>query len=264
MKTAIATSFDKNYYEYSMVFVKSLGLNYHGEDRLPVVCMVPEDLMPLESQYIETVDQNNLDISFRHSADFDKFINDGLAWDFSYISKNCSHRLFMASLMPEFDEVIYIDPDTVVRRDFDPFLHYPRRSDFMAVIEPVNNGERVFGDQDRPYFNNGVFIANLNSWRENDVEGKMIAWTANHLDTPFPDQDAMNAVLLDTMTPLPLTFNFFAWIVDVNQHTAHVFSDPMIVHFVGDIKPWTRPERQHGDRLHADWWKVYNLITRNR
>lgn len=260
MRTAIVTSFDSNYYEYSMVFLKSLGINYHGTVPLEVVCLVPEDLLSRESDYIDKVCQDNLHISFRHSNDFDKFIDQGLAWDFGYISKNCSHRLFLGSILSDFDEVIYIDPDTLIMRDIEPLLKYPRRSGFMAVIEPVNNGEKVFGDKDRPYFNNGVFIANLSLWNDIEAEKKMIDWTAKHVGTPFPDQDAMNAVLLDYLSPLPITFNFFAWQVDANPHTGYVFNDPLLVHFVGRDKPWLKPEREFGDRLYSTWWKVYRLI----
>jgi lipopolysaccharide biosynthesis glycosyltransferase len=260
MRTAVVTSFDKNYYEHSMVFMKSLGLNYHGLS-LDVICLVPAELLPLEKEYAKTVNQSNLNIQFRSSKDFDEFSDAGNAWDFHYISKNCSHRLFIGSILPDYDEAIYIDPDTVVRRDFSAILNYPRRGKFLAVIEPVNTAARSFNDIDRPYFNNGVFIADLTYWRDENIEGKMIEWTMKNGQTSFPDQDVMNAILLDVLSPLSLNFNFFSWVAEANQHTAQEFNDPLIVHFVGREKPWIFKNKINFNRYYGDWWKYHEILT---
>lgn len=263
MRTAIVTSFDRGYFDHSMVFMKSLGINYHG-DSLDVICLVSEDILSLQNAYAKRINQPNLNIQFRTSSEFNKFAKDGNAWDFNHISKNCSHRMFLGSVMPDYDEAIYIDPDTVIRRDIQPLLDFPRRNKFLATLEPVNNGERCFGDKDRPYFNNGVFIVDLNYWRDADIEGKMADWTIKNGQTDFPDQNAMNAVLLDVLSPFSLNFNFFAWMAEANQHTAEDFTDPLIVHFVGREKPWLFKHKAAFNKFYGDWWQYHELLTGSR
>ena len=58
-RRVLVTSFDENYYEYSMVAVKSFGMNYHGENVLDVICLVPPELLDKEGEYSERINQNN-------------------------------------------------------------------------------------------------------------------------------------------------------------------------------------------------------------
>lgn len=232
------TSFDKDYLEYSKVAIKSLGKHYHEEDILKVICLVPRDLLTLEKEYSKSINQANLNIEFRASTMFEQLLKDGYAYAYRHISLNAYQRIFIGSTLPDYDIAIYLDPDILIRRNFNPMLNYTSKAPFLAVIETVNASISSFAKHDVPYFNNGVFIADLNFWRSEEIEEKLLSWIFNNAKAPLAEQDAMNSILGECMGPLPFTFNFFDWTVENNKLMAEEFDDPLVVHFAGEDKPW--------------------------
>jgi lipopolysaccharide biosynthesis glycosyltransferase len=251
MKKAIVTSFDDNYMSYSRVAIKTLGQNYSGEEKLDVICLVPESLMGLEERYSNSIAQENLNIKFKTSEKFLDLLNSGYAKDVQYISANSYQRVFIGSILPDYDRVIYIDPDTIILRDINPLLEYKSRSPFLAVVETVNSGKTVFNNDDFPHFNAGVFIADLNFWRSKNIESKLVRWISKNPDSKYAEQDSLNAILIEHLAPLPFSFNFFEWTIENNELMSKEFCNPLIVHFTGGEKPW-------GDRIiskYGDLWR---------
>lgn len=254
MKKVIVTSFDINYFNYSKVTLKSLAQNYHGKDKLDIVCLVPKDILHLENEYAQSIAEEKLNIKFRSSNAYEKMLQNGLAHASSHITSHCNHRIFLGSVCHDYDIAIYIDSDTIIRRDIEPLLNFKLRNMFMAVQEHSDMSQISFGDKDRPYFNNGIFIANLNFWRQFNAESKMVDWISNNGPTLCPEQDAMNAVFIDWWSPLPISFNMFDWFQWVNEHASKTNSDPLIVHFSGEQKPWLG---ENGSRYNLEWRKIY-------
>lgn len=252
MKIAIATSFDKNYMNYSMVAIKSLGENYHGNDTLDIICFVPQELHDSLKWYTKKINQTNLNIVFKTAKGFTKMLDTELTATSRYVTPNAHHRLFLGSELPEYDRIVYIDPDTLICRDIKPLLEYTSKSNFLAVVETVNMSKRSFGHHDVPYFNSGVFITSPKFWNDEQIEDKVLNWIGNNPNTQIPDQDALNAVLREYLSPLPIPFNFFEWIVNNNRLTAEEFDQPLIVHFVGEQKPWNTPRISK----YSDLWRA--------
>lgn len=239
MRTVLVTSFDENYMKYSYVFVKTLAENYHGVEPLTLFCLVPEDIVDLELNFISVLGNlNNLSVKFLCSSEFTELQNKKLLHGSSYISNNAWHRIFIPSIFTEYDRVIYIDSDTIVTRDIQPILDYSPYTTFAAFIE--NNPEMsmsLFGSMDVPYFNAGVFIADLNYWRSENIQDKMVSTILSGKVTKFLDQDMLNKFFTNQLSPLPITFNYPAW-YDENYEV--YISNPIIVHFVGNMKPWKK------------------------
>jgi lipopolysaccharide biosynthesis glycosyltransferase len=251
MKKVVVTSFDSNYMGYSRVAIKSLGMNYHGDTPLEVVCLVPESIMGLEDDYRMSVAQDNLRIRFMISEKFLKLDKDGYARGVQHVTPNAYQRIFIGSLFPEYDFAIYIDPDTIILRDISPLLDYSGSGTFFAVMETVNNSKRLFNNSDVPCFNSGVFIADLEFWRSNSIEDKLVEWITHNPDTQFAEQDSLNAILAKHLSPLPFSFNFFDWIIGNNKLMAKEYDDPLIVHFAGYQKPWAGESTS----IYADLWR---------
>lgn len=252
VKTAIVTSFDKNYLVPSMVFMKSLSNNYSGIENLDVICLVPPELLNKSNEYSKNLNIHNLNIQFRCSDKFIAMIQNGNAHESDYISNHCNHRIFLGSLLHDYDKAIYIDPDTVILRDISPVLDYPLRNKLLAVVEYSSMNVKSFNDQDRPYFNNGIFIADLNYWRESGAEDKMDYFTKTYGPTLCPEQDAMNYAFIDVWSPLPFSFNSFHTYMESMEHFAKENDNPIIVHFIGPSKPWTNKFRN------TKWERVWH------
>lgn len=238
MKKVVVTSFDKNYMDYSRVAVKSLGMNYHGDDVLDVVCLVPEDILGHAKEYADSIKQPNLNIQFKTTEGFKRLSEAGSDYVTRHSSPGAWQRIFIGSTLPDHDVAIYIDPDTIILRDIKPLLEYRSRSPFCAVVETVNMPKIIFDSHDMAYFNNGVFIADLNFWRDERIEDKILGWVADNGETELAEQDAMNMVLGEWLSPLPFSFNFFEWTIFANKVMAEEFDNPLIVHFAGKEKPW--------------------------
>lgn len=275
MRSVVVTSFDANYMNYSRVMINQLNDTYRGNQEgqypgneiLDVVCLVPSTLMHMESEYVDAVHSSNLNIKFRCSEEFEKIVNNDTVFQVGtdrYLTDHCNIRIFLGSLLPEYDKVLYIDPDTFINRSVWPLLRMPMINKFMAWVESGNMNDRIFHDWDRPYFNNGVFLADLNFWREYDAESKMIAWMRGMREkyghpTPCPEQDAMNAVFMEYLAPLHISANLFNYLSVVpNLSWGNPISyNPIIVHFVGSEKPWLVPEITEWSRA---WNEAFSLL----
>ena len=47
-----------------------------------------------------------------------------------------------------------------------------------------------------------------------------------------------NFVFRNKWSPLPITFNLLAFKLTEDKKLSQNYEDPLIVHFVGDLKPW--------------------------
>ncbi|MDA9863320.1 hypothetical protein N9C45_04810, partial [Acidimicrobiia bacterium] len=168
-----------------------------------------------------------------------KFTKSGYAFEKENITKNMHHRLFLGSTFSNYDKVIYIDPDTIVLRDVTPLLNYEIYTPISAVVEYTGMSFRTFNEKDYPYFNNGVFIANLDYWRKENLEDQFVKWIKENGPSECPEQDAMNFVFRNQWAPLPLTFNLLAFKLMEDRKLAENYPEPLIVHFVGNYKPWS-------------------------
>jgi lipopolysaccharide biosynthesis glycosyltransferase len=255
MRKVIVTSFDKNYMDYSRVLLKSLGMRYFGDEVLDVVCLVTEDILHMQQEYSNSVNEPMLNIQFRTSSKYQDMVSKGLAYESYWITSNCNHRLFIGSVCHDYDVAYYIDPDTVVRRDIRPFLNYPLRNKFLATQEYAEMNRISFNDPDRPYFNNGVFVADLNFWRDNDIESQLVNWIDRNGPMLCPEQDAMNAILIDNWSTLSISCNFPDWYQWANDHAARTNDNPLIVHFTGQPKPWNESTISV---YNQDWRSIYD------
>lgn len=244
--------------DYSYVFVKTLSENYSGKDILTLHCLVPEDMLSMEQDFINTLGHlGNVSVKFVCSKEFTDMQKFGKLHGSDYISSNAWHRIFIPSLFVDFDTAIYIDSDTMVMRDIDPLLSFETNSKFAAFIENTTSmPSRVFGTPDRAYFNAGVFIADLNYWRNSGIKNRMIEMLDAGETTKFLDQDMLNLFFNPVISPLPITFNYPAW-YDEN-HNIYI-NNPIIVHFVGNAKPW----QQHDEKsiLPKRWRQKHLEIT---
>jgi lipopolysaccharide biosynthesis glycosyltransferase len=251
-KTVIVTSFDENYIEYSKVMVKTLSDNYLSQDVLDLYCLVPDYLIDKEHTNKKSLSLNNINIFFKSSLKFKDLNVQKSEW----FTKNAWHRIFISSVCLDYDRAIYIDPDCMVLRDISPLLTYPNHNPFIGLIQDdfSKHSQIAFGSPDIPYINDGVFITNLNFWRDNDVENKMITYIKENGQTKFIEQDVISIFMQPFVSPMPPTFNFFVDKLELYENTPN----PMIVHFNGKNKPWLSG---WDNKYHIMWKNIFNTLT---
>ena len=94
-----------------------------------------------------------------------------------------------------------------------------------------------------------MLVIDLKKWREEGIADEVVEFIATHPELPFPDQDAMNLVLVNRWgeldprwNQLPVVHDFLSWQESpyTKQQLAATANDPLIIHYGSKPKPWER------------------------
>ena len=123
-----------------------------------------------------------------------------------------SFRLLLPELLPEYDRIVYIDCDVIVRQDVGKLYAETDLCQnwlgavFEAPIEQQAERFRALGCDPNRYFNSGFLLMNLKQMRADKVSEKLLAaCRVPYLE--FPDQDALNQVYQGHVLPLSPLYN---------------------------------------------------------
>lgn len=258
------THFDKKYYRYATVLLQTLADNY--KKPIDVICIVSREVKESDVPDLiksKLANASHLNIQFRSPEN--DYVAKAKPWEeiTGYLSGSIIEKVFIASICKEYDEAVYADGDCIFVSDATKFIEhpFPNNSKIVALPEQSMIAERDLKKPEIAYFNNGVFITDLNYWRKNDLEKKMLKWMLNEKTGTCPEQTAMNVFLYDVWFPLSPNFNYwdsFSW-----PGLKISYPHPTLIHFVGPIKPWnsepdnTVVKRGPHDRL---WKYLYNQL----
>lgn len=168
-------------------------------------------------------------------------------------------------LPPDLERVIFLDADLLVLDDISGLWTRDLSGRALAaVVDPsipwCRSPRGVKGWRDRgiqrtaAYFNAGVLVVDLESWRRRDMTGRALEYIREVGDGgDFLHQEALNAVAWDDWLPLEARWNVPAtagrWF---DPTTADALAEPAIVHFAGRMKPWRMPSGSRFAAAYAD------------
>ena len=241
-------STDNNYIPFLDVAIKSLMENASKEFTYRLIVLNTG----LDRENVEKVMQN---------------IRDGFRIEFTDISheveairsrlKNVYHfsvvtyyRLFIASLFPHYDKVLYLDCDLVVTGDISK-LYNTELGDCILGAAPeqfVQNTKEfreyarvALGVDPDGYVNAGVLLMNLKAFRENRIEEKFIELiTKFDFDLLDPDQAYLNFLCLGKIHVLPNGWN-------KEPMPLACEGEKNIVHYALYKKPWQYDDVMDGE-----------------
>ncbi len=198
-----------------------------------------------------------------------------------HISHTAFVRLLAAEWLPSnIDRVIYLDSDLLFRDDLSkiwnvdlgneilaavpdiacPFIdarhaqcNFRRSSPFLATLAPVRNWRKLGLDPAAPYFNSGVMLIDLKTWRRERLGDQFLRCLAdNERHVWCWDQYALNVVLAERWRTLPVRWNQGTHLFEYPSaeqspvglaEYREMFDDPAVIHFTTEFKPW-----RHGSR----------------
>lgn len=193
------------------------------------------------------------------------------------------YRIFLPSLLPAVDRVLYLDADTLVIDDIEPLFDLPLDDAYVAavpnVLEPAfAEHPRELGLPDEStYFNSGVLLLNLDAMRAGNCTQRITSF-AREQHLLWPDQDALNVVLGPKCVRLGPRWNcmnslyLFPQARDVfgADEVRAACDDPAIVHFEGPAlaKPWHYLSKHPYRRAYAEHraatpWPEYAIEGRS-
>lgn len=207
-------------------------------------------------------------------------------------------RLFIQDIMKDYEKVLYLDGDMIVKKDIatlfaesvDGYILAAVRDVDMAGVYNSNtvDAENTLDPKRKNYIDNmlgleepfnyfqaGVLLLNLGEMRKAFSVQEAVNLASSD-DWEYLDQDVLNVLAKNRVKYLDPAWNVlydweFVRIRDViSKAPAHMFkdymrsrTDPFIIHYGGTIKPWSRPDCDYGE----EYWKVakrsvfYELIV---
>ena len=162
------------------------------------------------------------------------------------------YRILLSSLLDEsIDKVLYFDSDTLILGDITPIYNIDLTGYALAATNDIATivDEHRFQlslSYNKPYFCSGVMLINLDFWRKNESEAKLIAFAKKERHVFFHDQDALNAVFKDNWFMIPPKWNkFYPYIYDNSyfNSSANLLEfekKPVVIHFFSIYKPWNK------------------------
>lgn len=128
-----------------------------------------------------------------------------------HVTNTTNVRLYLASVMSDVDNLLYLDNDTVIQGDINDLFDYVEPNNFYAVqdtklffFHPGKLKRRGLMKKENEYVNAGVMYWDLKSIRENDLEKEMIRFLSEE-KISFADQDVLNCNV--DFEYLPYTWN---------------------------------------------------------
>ena len=251
---------DDNFARHMAASIYGLFDNNRDEEQITVYILCPK---------LETVSRRRID---RIADEFGRKIiyldTSNLREMFPYeietggFNINTMSRLFICSFLPQdVNRVFYIDGDTIVA-DSLRYMEELDLGDCLAAMamEPsvgMNIKQGIDFKEDEPYYNAGVLVFDLNTWRKEDIERRMLEYYRDKGGKLFAcDQDILNGVLKGRIKLLPPRYNYFTnykyfrYGALVKKTSAYGEIDkrtfceakktPAIIHYLGDERPWKR------------------------
>ena len=175
------------------------------------------------------------------------------------------YRLFIASLFPQYDKIIYLDCDLVVLGDISELYNIELGDNILGAVpdEYVCNtkefrlyAEKAIGVNPDTYFNAGVLVISLEEFRKNDIESKFVNLITRYdFDLLDPDQAYLNYLCLGKTHILPNGWN-------KSPEKTVCESNKNIVHYNLYKKPWQYDDVTHGEYFwaYAEKSVFYNTI----
>ena len=182
---------------------------------------------------------------------------------------NTYDKLMIAERLPSHvRKAIWLDCDMLVLADLAELwdlglgdAHALAVTDSLVPSVSSRFGVSGFGvlgfDPSMPYFNAGVMVIDTVKWRASKISAEAVDYLKRFCDSVFFwDQEALNATLAGRWSPLEPRWNWSANLDrlsrnGMDQHNKK--TEPRIVHFSGNLKPWVVRERMEFD---AEYFRV--------
>lgn len=242
-------------------------------------------ILKLKKKYnfeLINIDMNNYK-DFFDKMDISTFKN-------QYISLATYYRLLMFKILPEdVDKCFYIDSDMIIDTDLSTvydnlteeklayvvveILAMQHRRTILSHCYEIEDFKNFQNDALKyPYFNAGFFFVNIKLANELNIFEKMLDFLNRFPNSPYADQDILNAVigqkyseLINYLEPL---YNIFCDIdyeqpfndAFYNEEIIKVsFKNPKVYHYAGANKPWINTKVAKLLRYMVEIFKVISV-----
>lgn len=245
MTIPICFATDDNFVLYLSVAVTSIKKAGGGTDEY-VIYVLYEKLTNESIDALRSLEDKHCKIEL---VDVSEYIFEGM-YSLGHYSKAMYYRAFIPDIIRDYDKVLYLDGDILVRKPIRELYQVDLKDKCVAaalnIPDPVLKDyvENVLELNIDRYFNSGVLVINCKEFREQEIKKKFLDYIQTHDSLKMPDQDALNAILKGDIVWLGNEWNAM-----VNMKKEEILPEylekskksvisPAIVHYAGERKPW--------------------------
>ena len=231
---------DDNYLPFLSVTLQSLWENSSHEYEYETYVLHSGVRKEFEEK-IMRFNKPGLSVSFVEVTEKLKAISEHLHMR-DYYTNTTYFRIFIAGMFPQYDKALYLDCDTVILGDISELYHYELGNNLIggAPCEGVNSFEvykryvrEVDGLDPDYFFNAGVILMNLKSFREEGFYEQFAELLKKYKFTVIQDEDYLNVLCQDRVLRLPRAWNKTPVARDILPR-----EELRIVHYLMTWKPW--------------------------
>lgn len=260
-------SADDNYIPYLDVAINSLIANASKNYNYRIIVLNtglnPENIAKVKSNERDGFIIDFIDISESLKDIKSRFKN---VYHFSIVTY---YRLFIASLFPQYEKIVYLDCDLVVLGDISELYNADLEGYILAAApeQYVQNtaefreyADVALGVNPDNYVNAGVLVINLKEFRKNKIEEKFVELITKYdFDLLDPDQAYLNYLCNGKIHMLPNGWNKEPMLLECE-------GKKNIVHYALYKKPWQYDDVTDGDLFwcYAKKSQFYEQIIKNR
>ena len=178
------------------------------------------------------------------------------------------------NLLSDYDKVIYMDGDILVKRDLSALWSTDIKDYYVAASYDTGRlySQNPKYSQYSQYFNSGVMLLNLKMMRDDNIPEKLYKEKKNSTDMTLMDQDIFNKVLRERVKNIDITFNFLA--INLKRAFKHykfsainslfcsnyksledIEEKAYIIHFASKDKPWKYYDGEYSE----EWYQIFKL-----
>ncbi len=233
---SIMDNSDKNY--FYKVHVLNTGLS---DEHFSKISKIAKEYDNIEIEFVCVADRMDKLKDKTHLRD--------------YYTNAIYYRIFIPSLFPDYDKILYIDCDVVFIEDIMKLFGTELGTNiFAAVHEEAMTSFECFGAYSeqfldvprREYFNSGLLLINTKEYKKENIEEKFISLMLEHKFEVAPDQDYLNVLCKDKVKLLDV-----GWNKTPIPEKEFCDEDIKLVHFKLNFKPW----HYHEVRYSEYFWK---------
>lgn len=272
---ALVLASDENYAAPLGVALTSLVLNSSSAHNYDLIVLWPNEGGSVQTRLMEVIaGRDNFSLRFFNMESFWPTLStvgpDDLYIGDSYqLAAITYYRLFISSVLKEYERAVYLDPDVICLTDVAELMAQDMEGaalkaarDHWALLvlrEPYGRflgwAETLALKNQNNYFNAGVMLMDLNRWRLEKLEERSIE-RLKQIKTPrYYDQDILNHVCQENLKPLDPAWNCLGWWgqvhgnpqiedalpQDLRPEYDAALGAPKILHYLNSRKPWLQP-----------------------
>lgn len=265
-KIPLVVAFTPNYFVPAATCLYSILKHSYETDLFHVIVLLSEELPDQMKQKLDRLGGDRMIFSYMNL--------DGQLGDI-YVNEKytvaASYRLLLPNILPNYDKVLYIDCDVVVRNNLaELYRKVDLQGNYLAgVFEATLDFQiphlHAIGCNPGEYINSGFLIMNLELLRKDDMVTKFLnASKAEYLE--FPDQDVLNQLCKGKILKLPPIYNsirtFYLpqyksnFMMYYSEEDWNEVQEHGTIHYTG-AKPWNTFTVQFDV-----WWNYYMSLPK--